>query len=106
MCKHIAANKPLPGACEAVGVDEAADVGVVVTALQVIESRLLVRGVAVAARYIRSTVPSRKYCVLVLFCCVDVVLKIQTSKMHLHYLENLTNGIVLFALPTNRSQQQ
>ena len=44
--KHIASDKPLPGACEAVGIDEAADVGVVVAALQIIESRLLGMGVA------------------------------------------------------------
>ena len=39
--EHIGTDEPLPGACEAVGVDEAAEIGVVITALQVIEPRLL-----------------------------------------------------------------
>ena len=38
--EHIAAEEALAGACEAVGVYEAADVGIVIAALQVIESRL------------------------------------------------------------------
>ena len=38
--EHIAAEEALAGACEAVGVYEAADVGIVITALQVIEPRL------------------------------------------------------------------
>ena len=39
--EHIAAEEPLTGGGEAVGIDEAAEIGVVITALQVIESRLL-----------------------------------------------------------------
>ena len=38
--EHIAAEEALTGGGEAVGVDEAADLWVVITALQVIESRL------------------------------------------------------------------
>ena len=44
--EHIAAEEALTGGGEAVGVDEAAEVGVVVTALQVIESQLLGRIIA------------------------------------------------------------
>ena len=44
--KHIASDEPLPGAGEAVGVNKPADLGVVITALQVVESRLLGMGVA------------------------------------------------------------
>ena len=39
--EHIAAEEALAGGGEAVGVDEAAEIGVVITALQVIEPRLL-----------------------------------------------------------------
>ena len=39
--EHVAAEEALAGGSEAVRVDEAAEVRVVVTALQVIESRLL-----------------------------------------------------------------
>ena len=44
--EHIAAEEALSGGGEAVCVDEAADLGVVITALQVIESQLLGMGVA------------------------------------------------------------
>ena len=39
--EHVAAEEALTGGGETVGVDEAADLGVVITALQVVESRLL-----------------------------------------------------------------
>ena len=48
--EHIAAEDVLPGGGEAVRVDEAADLRVVITALQVIESRLLSVGLAKDAK--------------------------------------------------------
>ena len=46
ICEHVIANDPLARRCEDVGVDEAAHGGVVITAVQVIESRLLRMGLA------------------------------------------------------------
>jgi len=39
--KHIAANKSLPGACKLIRIDESAYLGVIISALQVIEASLL-----------------------------------------------------------------
>ena len=48
--EHIAPDEPLSGACEAVGVEEAAGVGVVVAGLQVIEAGVRVVVVATVAQ--------------------------------------------------------
>lgn len=48
--EHVIANDPLTGTHEDVGVDEAAHFGIVITAVQVVESRLLRIGLATRAK--------------------------------------------------------
>ena len=55
--EHIAAEEALAGACEAVGVYEAADVGIVITALQVIEPRLEWKGLSHGVKIVLVVLP-------------------------------------------------
>ena len=47
ICEHVIAEDALAGGDEGVGVDEAADLGVVITALQIIEPGILGKGLAI-----------------------------------------------------------
>ena len=54
ICKHIIAQQALAGGNEGVGVDEAAEFGVIISALEIIESRFVVVDIAtVLPAYVR-----------------------------------------------------